>query len=70
MRVWVLAAWILVTLSAIAPIATDAGETWEARLRSEQVTVDDADVTTTNTKDLREHILHHTLDQDLSLIHI
>ena len=64
MRVWVLAAWILVTLSAIAPIATEAGETWEARLRSEQVTVDDADVTTTNTKDLREHILHHVLDQD------
>jgi len=64
MRVRVLAAWILVTLSAIAPIATDAGETWEARLRSEQVTVDDADVTTTNTKDLREHILRHVLDQD------
>ena len=64
MRVRVLAAWILVTLCAIAPIATEAGETWEARLRSEQVTVDDADVTTTNTKDLREHILHHTLDQD------
>ena len=60
MRVWVLAAWILVTFS----LATEAGETWEARLRSEQVTVDDADVTTTNTKDLREHILHHVLDQD------
>lgn len=53
MRVWVLAAWILVTFS----LATEAGETWEARLRSEQVTVDDADVTTTNSKDLREHIL-------------
>ena len=64
MRVRVLAAWVLVTLSAIAPIATEAGETWEARLRSEQVTVDDADVTTTNKKDLREHILHHVLDQD------
>ena len=60
MRVWVLAAWILVTFS----LATEAGETWEARLRSEQVTVDDADVTTTNTKDLREHILRHVLDQD------